>query len=607
MSKSSIDSSLQIYQYVCNIIGSEEVVKTRRKVFWALDNITQYPDSVVISSGSKAEGLDLEGSDYDQMFVSKYFRIYENIHEVSSSTNQLTVIMDISNTKPGFTKLKLYNISHRCIPHISLWGEIIAGEQFMSSKLFREYCLPDHMIIHGPCRSTPDETYDSAHCFRCKEWIQPACHWIVRSRLSWPDPKLVTAIVQNGVLFVPIGCKGSLDEDLEWRISFSIAEKQLIVSFSHTQLLCYALIKIILKDIIKKKHGDLICSYFIKTIMFWLCEESKPSQWHSQNMIPCFKSCMRRLIYCVEYKICLHYFIPGNNFFEGRFTDSQHKSLLDTLHEIYNSLLTNVFYTDTFRKFRSEQGASLIPCLAASELSCLTYPKILMIPLNYNNIKQIVTSLFNINDAEMSSYMMSLISNNSLLLSSLNYEGGNKSLYKQYQTSLNCYKVGMYNDVTSAWSLLASLFYKYKRFQECIEILNYTLSKCAPGKIMLCFDNSLLEQTDFQKVKDALGFILACKHLIINSVSFSEPYYLLPEELTPLIQHDVYDNTCSIPPVVYLNILSFLCLHHLDDQRGKLIVLRELELTIREEYFIFPIETNFQIANKCLEIAKSML
>lgn len=112
--------------------------------------------------------------------------------------------------------------------------------------------------------------------------------------------------------------------------------------------------KIILNDIIKEIHGDLLCSYFLKTILFWLFEESSPLEWHPGNMISCFTSCVRRLIYCVEYKTCLHYFIPKNNLFEGRFTDHQHKSLLDTLNTIYQSLWTYVFHTNTFQRFREE-------------------------------------------------------------------------------------------------------------------------------------------------------------------------------------------------------------------------------------------------------------
>ncbi|XP_063397535.1 uncharacterized protein LOC134681828 [Mytilus trossulus] len=285
MSKTVKDRSLEIYHNLCDIIGSEEVVKTRRNIFCALDSVYRIPRLTVISSGSKAEGLDLDGSDYDQMVVEKCFCVYEDLSKFSS--NKRSIIMDTSDTKPGFTKLRLFDQRLICVPYINQIVEVVEGEAYISSKSFREYNLSDDMIIHGPCRSLSNDTYDCACCLQCREWITPAHRWFFRSRSSWPDHRLVMSVVKEGVLFVPIGCRGSANEDLEWRISFSMAEKQLIFSFSHAQLLCYALLKIILKDIIKSKHGDLICSYFLKTIMFWLCEESSPSELHPGNIISC--------------------------------------------------------------------------------------------------------------------------------------------------------------------------------------------------------------------------------------------------------------------------------------------------------------------------------
>lgn len=516
--------------------------------------------------------------------------------------------MDTSDTKPGFTKLKLFNILHKYPRHMNQCIEIVKGETYISSKLFRENNLPDGMIIHGPCHSAQDETYDLARSFRCREWITPAHQWIFRSRSLWQDHRLVMSVVKKGVLFVPIGCFGSMNEDLEWRISFSMAEKQLIFSFSNTQLLCYALMKIILKDIIKKKHGDLICSYFLKTILFWLFEESSPSEWNPGNMISCFTNCLRRLIYCVEYKTCLHYFIPKNNLFEGRFTDYQHKFLLDTLHAIYHSLWTYVFHTATFQCFREAQRISSPLYFTASSLSCFLYAKLATRFKQSTNRKLLINRIININDKEFTTYMMSLFSSNWMQSpDGYDFTERNKYQYKQYQISLHCFKAGLYANTISVWSLLASLFYKNKRFNECIYIINYTLSKYTPDKIMLRWENSLSDQTYFQKVKEAVGLLLTFKHLIINSVWFTEPYYLLPVELTPLIQRAGFRNICIIPSVVYLNMLSFLCLHHLEDHRGKLNALRDLQLTIRKRYFILSNKLNVQVANNCFQIAKSTM
>ncbi|VDI80875.1 Hypothetical predicted protein [Mytilus galloprovincialis] len=223
--------SLKIFQNLCNIFGTEEVVKTRRTIFCVIDSVLQITDSTVVSSGSRAEGLDLKDSDYDQMFVETLFQVYENKSKVSFFENKIPLIMDITDTKPGFTKLKLNNPRYKDILNINQWVKMVQGEAYISSKLFREHDLQHFMISHGLSQSIPDGTYDSVRSFRCKEWITPVHQWFFRSRSSWPDHRLVPSVIEYGVLFVPIGCKESLKEDLEWRISFAMAEKQLIFPF----------------------------------------------------------------------------------------------------------------------------------------------------------------------------------------------------------------------------------------------------------------------------------------------------------------------------------------------------------------------------------------
>ncbi|XP_071142021.1 protein mab-21-like [Mytilus edulis] len=342
--------SLQFYDYLCNIVGSEDVVKTRREIFTAKDISDNAVFGNYISSGSKAEGLDLVGSDFDIMVLLNFIRVYENLDDIQSNSDKLLLVMETYDTKPGFAKLKLANKSLFVYPMYDMF-DTVGESMYLSSKLLRESNLPDCLVIHGPCHSTANGLIEITDCLRCEKWITSAQQWIHRSRTAWPDNMLVTAAVQYGVLFVPIGCKHSPNEDLQWRISFSVTEKMLIHSFTHTQLLCYALLKIILKDLIKARHEDLLCSYFLKTIMFWLSEEISPSEWKPENMISCFLDCIRRLVYCVEYKTCLHYFIPENNLFEDRFTDNRHKELLETLRSIYRSPWIYVFHTKTFKQF----------------------------------------------------------------------------------------------------------------------------------------------------------------------------------------------------------------------------------------------------------------
>ncbi|CAC5406152.1 unnamed protein product [Mytilus coruscus] len=146
-----------------------------------------------ISSGSKAKGLDLKVSDYDQMMFYNCIRVYENLKDIKYISNKILLVMETSDIKPGFTKIKLVNKSDLDIDMIYDRCETVGEEMYISSKRFRDQDFIDDFINHGPCQSTPGGEYDSAKCFKCNEWITPAQQWIHRSRTAWPDYTLITS------------------------------------------------------------------------------------------------------------------------------------------------------------------------------------------------------------------------------------------------------------------------------------------------------------------------------------------------------------------------------------------------------------------------------
>ncbi|XP_071142028.1 uncharacterized protein [Mytilus edulis] len=217
--------SLQFYNYLCDIIGSEEVVRTRREIFTAKDIVDNTTSATLISSGSKAEGLDLKGSDFDNMIQLNFVRVYECLDDVHCDKNKL--VMETNDTKPGFTKLKLVDKSLLDFDIIQNFGEILGEEIYISSKRFREFFLRDGMIIHGPCQSTSDGEFDNALCLRCEEWITLAQQWIQRSRATWPHYKLVTSAVHIKLNRCDKSFKGKTIADSNAQNVRKLYEKQL--------------------------------------------------------------------------------------------------------------------------------------------------------------------------------------------------------------------------------------------------------------------------------------------------------------------------------------------------------------------------------------------
>ncbi|CAC5388413.1 unnamed protein product [Mytilus coruscus] len=187
---------LQFYNYLCEKIGTEELFRLRQKYYLLFDFLLKCRNEIVINSGSKSEGLELEGSDIDVMFLDREITVFENeAHCRNKKPN--VFIMYTQDIKPGFTILKLSKSSFisnesKTFHYLDIWGKDIVlsnvrVKQFLKSK------NKDFDFVHGPCITNKDYTRDYAFCFRCPTWIGQARKLRGKSRL-WPCPSVVENI-----------------------------------------------------------------------------------------------------------------------------------------------------------------------------------------------------------------------------------------------------------------------------------------------------------------------------------------------------------------------------------------------------------------------------
>ncbi|XP_071128167.1 uncharacterized protein [Mytilus edulis] len=282
--------SVSLYKYMCeNVVGSENVVRYRRLYCKLNDEIFDDSSYAIISSGSKAEGLDLPGSDYDIMFLAKNWLVYET----KPNDDDDVIVLDTDNALPGFALLKVAdNTTFPCPITVTANGNYIANIDYLKFILGKENDIL--YTIHGPSLSNSalDDT-DLVFCFKYHTWPTIAKNWLLRYRPSnWPSRDVIYNVVDHGVLVVPIGSKTPISNgnSLEWRFSFSLSEKLIVCSFNHSQLLCYSLLKIFLKQILNKDkilHNKL-CSYYMKTVLFWIIEEVENFKLDSRKSFTLF-------------------------------------------------------------------------------------------------------------------------------------------------------------------------------------------------------------------------------------------------------------------------------------------------------------------------------
>jgi hypothetical protein len=114
------------------VVGSEKVVDYRRQFFNVLDDVYNHRGNnncQIISSGSKAEGLNLPGSDLDVMHVNKKIHVYEfddilsNYQDLRTERN---LVLDFEKHGPFITLLLVF------VTHFHVLFDIKVSLSFIS-------------------------------------------------------------------------------------------------------------------------------------------------------------------------------------------------------------------------------------------------------------------------------------------------------------------------------------------------------------------------------------------------------------------------------------------------------------------------------------------
>ena len=346
------------------VVGTPDMLKLRRDFCRISDRLLW---SILPTSfnwyytGSKAEGLDLPGSDDDSMHdVNDIFHLtvvqtLENIPDTSPFYGLFLMCTD--NVAPGFALLQ--RLRYGVNPIHSMASQDINGIPYLSSNLVMTYFGSGQIQENEKCKSynpgmniknarqgpsieiwTEFQDYslsgtDVVMSIHCPFWPTSAQEWIDRPRyFQWPKPRDVSSIISFGCHLVPVGHPNSTFKTTEWRISFSVAERILVWSFNHVQMQCYAVMKIILKEFIKLKctpKNFVLCSYFIKSFLFWKFESNESSFWRKDNLACCIRYLMTEFLECIRQGVLRHYFFPRFNLLSVKLTTEAQAELLNVI------------------------------------------------------------------------------------------------------------------------------------------------------------------------------------------------------------------------------------------------------------------------------------
>ena len=340
-----------------DVAGTEEIVQLRKDkcaIEDCLHSLTLNSKNTCIFisqlhfTGSKSEGLELAGSDLDYMIdINNVLDIdvSESVQQLFQSFKSNKFLLEPDDTYPGFSLLKCIFVAHNFRFSLQSLGshnddKYFGSESFLTQWKSMHQSDSTSTNIQGPSLETWAKHEDKrtigtdmVPSIRCQIWPSSAMEWIDRHRqYGWPSLCDINTIVSFGCHLVAVGHHLSPMKSLQWRISFSIAERTLVWSFNHTQLQCYAVMKVILKEFIKVKSSEdtkgVLCSYFIKTFLFWQFEETDRLFWQRKNLRGCVLYLLREFSKCIREGMLRNYFIPTFNLLEVKLTRDAQTELL---------------------------------------------------------------------------------------------------------------------------------------------------------------------------------------------------------------------------------------------------------------------------------------
>ncbi|XP_052683465.1 uncharacterized protein LOC128163836 [Crassostrea angulata] len=621
------------YHGMCHEIGTPEEVSYRREILdnqEFLDNrLRRKNHCEIMNSGSRKEGFRLKESDIDiMMIIPRHRVIWDMSHSELYNTQEQTLILCNTSESPlGFALLSLpfENPSKRdysdCVR--------INGGLYISSSKFREYkcsCATPNSTIHGPCRSKHigKAMYDFVHCFVSDFWPPAASSWIDRCH-SWPQKHVTDEIVRNGCHFVAIGHKVGNHADIEWRISFSQAENKLIYSMNHTQFLTYGLLKLFLNEVINAGLSDeekLLCSYHMKTAIFWAIQQNMLPQWCPKNILAGFWICFKLILKWVYEGVCPNFFIPKNNLFLSRIYGEDQRNLFRRLYHLYEKGFFLLLHISSMIHYIPQgfifPGRLIVSgdCNLGSEYVFdfkLSEEIKNCDRLSVNNLQDCAKALLVIEQLiylPLNSYTVimlqqitaTILQRTAFVLHNKYIDkNDNKNIYIRDKKACHLLRLSMKFGYLSDMLYIAMFYYKTFRYKEALSIIDISKVKMSQPYVMLdeaqrwAYTEAVGGRPWFIKMRQAMT-----KNLILdNKICYITE--LLLEQQSSYLGNRHYIN---IPPCILLCLLEYLSCRHNDTLRSQ-TALDNLQALVNNKDVIvhdLTLDISWEILGICQQI-----
>ncbi|XP_053395464.1 uncharacterized protein LOC123523851 [Mercenaria mercenaria] len=346
--------SLRLSEVLADVGVDERIVKKRRKTWLLKESMETIAFKLRVYNknvssyflGSQSEGTTTRGlkSDMDRLFCHNNINVIQDWADWEPGVRNYLMIQD-ETVSPGYCLLQRLR-DDAPLPYNDVFnehhfrdrmGRILQKNTVMSAAAAE---VLEGGVRHGPAYAQQElpgliDT-DTVSAYPCKSWPLQARQFLVQQGVGqWPSDDMKRYCSSTGCFVVGVGSKEN--EELEWRISTSLAERCLMFNLNITQIRCYVLMKMILKTFIKPYFEDTISSFMCKTVLFHCIANTHSYVWRENNLLLCLSLCIFVLYSSILNENCPHFIIPGNNLMRGHIPHDTKPYILEILQYIINS------------------------------------------------------------------------------------------------------------------------------------------------------------------------------------------------------------------------------------------------------------------------------
>src|SRR6218665_1989020 len=256
-------------------------------------------------------------------------------------------------------KYKMYELYHRGLCLLNAYAILNFNTSVTWLGTNKRTKSSAQGIINGPAvqvKQDDDESHFAKDDVRgkwCPQWPKEAQNWPLRPRHNgWPTTTTISEVTQNGCHVVYAQHRSCKNDNLQWRLSFSFAEVILLQSWSQVQQIAYHLLRFLAKrELIQNncpKEDEIPCTYHLKTLMLWTCEEMPTKWWRSATTITICCELLKKLSEWLKNGYCPNYFIPEANLFNEQWNQKMRQQTESQLNKFCKSTILCDWFVENY-------------------------------------------------------------------------------------------------------------------------------------------------------------------------------------------------------------------------------------------------------------------